>query len=382
MKWKNVKLGDTATFINGYPFKPSDWGKEGLPIIRIQNLTKSSNEVNFYNGGIPDKYFVKNGDILISWSASLGVYEWNQGDAWLNQHIFKVVFDKNEIDKCFFKHLISLKIDEMIRATHGATMKHITKGKFDDILVSIPPLPTQLHIASILDKADNLRRLNKQLIAKYDELMQSVFYEMFGDPVRNSMQWETKTVDQVANVLSGYAFKSEEYSSDINDIKICGGLIVYPNYIDWDKANYWPKNKTKGIEKYWLLEGDIIIAMDRPWISSGFKLEMIKRTDPPSLLVQRTARIRCNNIDNHYLHFLLIHQCFKNHCKPTETTVPHISPNEIKSYRIPIPPLKLQTQFANIVSNIETQKSHAQQALMQSEALFQGLLQECFRGEK
>ena len=86
---EHKKLGDIATYVNGYAFKPEDRGTKGLPIIRIQDLTGNSYDLGFYNGEYPKKIELNNGDILISWSASLGVYEWNRGKALLNQHIFK-----------------------------------------------------------------------------------------------------------------------------------------------------------------------------------------------------------------------------------------------------------------------------------------------------
>ena len=76
--WTYKKLGDVATFVNGYPFKPSDWQKEGRKIIRIQNLNNPNAEYNYYDGEIDLKYVVVNGDVLISWSGSLGVFEWSQ----------------------------------------------------------------------------------------------------------------------------------------------------------------------------------------------------------------------------------------------------------------------------------------------------------------
>lgn len=95
---KKMKLGDVATYINGYAFKPKD-REIGLPIIRIQDLTGNAYDLGFYDGEYPEKIEINYGDILISWSASLGVYIWNRGKALLNQHIFKVVFDKVDIDK-------------------------------------------------------------------------------------------------------------------------------------------------------------------------------------------------------------------------------------------------------------------------------------------
>ncbi|VTF34803.1 restriction endonuclease S subunit [Streptococcus pneumoniae] len=103
---KKVKLGQVATFINGYAFKPQDWSSEGKEIIRIQNLTKTSKGINYYSGTIDKKYIVEAGDILISWSGTLGVFQWCGRSAVLNQHIFKVVFDKIDIDKSYFKYVV------------------------------------------------------------------------------------------------------------------------------------------------------------------------------------------------------------------------------------------------------------------------------------
>lgn len=94
------RLGDIATYINGFAFKPEDRGTEGLPIIRIQDLTGNSYDLGFYDGEYPERIEINDGDVLISWSASLGVYIWNRGKALLNQHIFKVAFDKCEVNKC------------------------------------------------------------------------------------------------------------------------------------------------------------------------------------------------------------------------------------------------------------------------------------------
>ena len=86
-----MTLGTVATYINGRAFKPAEWETSGLPIIRIQNLTSSTTQVNYTTQRFEDKYLVHNGDLLFAWSASLGAHIWNGEDAWLNQHIFRVV---------------------------------------------------------------------------------------------------------------------------------------------------------------------------------------------------------------------------------------------------------------------------------------------------
>ncbi len=152
--WEYKKLGDIATYINGFPFKPSDWEDSGKPIIRIQNLTNPQSTFNRCSRtDIPKKYFVSYGDILISWSATLGVFEWTLEDALLNQHIFKVVFDKVAINKQYFRYAIMTSISEMSKHTNGATMKHIRKGDFDNIRIPSPPLSEQQFIVDYLDSA-------------------------------------------------------------------------------------------------------------------------------------------------------------------------------------------------------------------------------------
>src|SRR5438128_2569650 len=101
--WERSKVKYIADYVNGCAFKPDEWIEEntdGKPIIRIQNLNKATAEYNYFLGERDIRYLIKSGDILISWSASLGVYVWNGQEAWLNQHIFKA--DNIKTDKAFF----------------------------------------------------------------------------------------------------------------------------------------------------------------------------------------------------------------------------------------------------------------------------------------
>ena len=160
------KLGDIASYINGYAFKPEDRGSEGLPIIRIQDLTGNSYDLGFYNGDYPEKIEINDGDVLISWSASLGVYVWNRGKALLNQHIFKVAFDKIDINKSYFVYAVRRKLDEMASKTHGATMKHIVKKDFDATQIPYPSLEEQAEIAANLDRVSRIIEARKEELNK------------------------------------------------------------------------------------------------------------------------------------------------------------------------------------------------------------------------
>lgn len=150
--WEVSKVKLLANYINGFPFKPAEWGAKGRPIIRIQNLTKEHAPFNYYEGAIPERNHVKNGDILLSWSASLGVFVWNRGNAWLNQHIFKVVPDPKRITRGYFVWLARWFLNHMEAEAHGSTMQHITKPKFGSFPVPLPSLDEQAEIEAYIQR--------------------------------------------------------------------------------------------------------------------------------------------------------------------------------------------------------------------------------------
>ena len=147
--WEEAPLGSIGDYINGRGFKKSEWRKSGRPIIRIQDLTGSNNSPNYFDGSVDERHVVKNGDLLISWSATLGAYIWRGPESLLNQHIFKV---QTFIDKRFHYLLTQHVLDDMVSRTHGTGMVHITKDQFDRTIAPLPPLAEQSRIADALDE--------------------------------------------------------------------------------------------------------------------------------------------------------------------------------------------------------------------------------------
>lgn len=149
--WTQAALGDLAEFTNGKAFKKGEWLEAGKPIIRIQNLNNPSALFNYADDSHEEKYLVQHGDLLVSWSASLGVYYWFGEAAWLNQHIFRV-HNLRGCDKRFLKYALEISIDAFYAKAHGMGMVHITKGNFENHLVPLPPLAEQIRIAQKLDE--------------------------------------------------------------------------------------------------------------------------------------------------------------------------------------------------------------------------------------
>lgn len=151
--WRILKNKYIGEYINGYAFKPSDWSNSGKPIIRIQDLTGTSENPNYYNGDLCDKYVVKNGDVLISWAATLDAYVWSGCTAWLNQHIFKAIPNEDNINKYYFIWLMKVAMENMNNDNkHGIMMQHVTADVFDNYCLPVPPIEEQKVIADFLDE--------------------------------------------------------------------------------------------------------------------------------------------------------------------------------------------------------------------------------------
>lgn len=178
MKVAKVELGKVAQFINGAAFKPEDWGDEGMRIIRIQNLTDANKPYNRTLRKVDEKLVVRNGDILVSWSATLGVFVWGLEDALLNQHIFRVLPDEALINKNYLKHALETAIGEMDKHLHGATMKHVNRGEFLATKIPLPTLEEQKRIADILDKATAIKTKHENALKKQAELYDSLQHKL------------------------------------------------------------------------------------------------------------------------------------------------------------------------------------------------------------
>ena len=175
-------LGEVATYINGRAFKPTEWEASGLPIIRIQNLTDNSAKYNYSSTAHDEKHLVHHGDLLFAWSASLGAHIWRGQDAWLNQHIFKVVFDKIEVDKTYFVYACEEALRQAFRNAHGfkPTMEHIKKADFDAAVVKLPNLQIQKQFAAFVEQVDKSKVVVQKALDEAQTLFDSLMQEYFG----------------------------------------------------------------------------------------------------------------------------------------------------------------------------------------------------------
>ena len=370
---KKVKLGEVATFINGYAFKPQDWSTEGKEIIRIQNLTKTSKEINYYSGKIDKKYIVETGDILISWSGTLGVFQWYGKTAVLNQHIFKAVFDKLDINKSYFKYVVEKGLQDAVKNTHGSTMKHLTKKYFDNIIVSYRSLKEQQKISRKLDLLSELISMRQEQLEELNLLVKSRFNEMFGDPVLNEMGWEIETLNKIGTIGRGVSKHRPRNASEL-----FGG--IYPFIQTGDVAN-----SGNYIVDYHSTYSDFGLKQSKLWdkgtlcitIAANIAKTSILAFDScfPDSIVGFIPGERTNNMFIHYW-FSYFQKILES--QAPESAQKNINLKILSELKVILPPLSLQNEFADFVAQVDKSQLAIQKSLEELETLKKSLMQEYF----
>lgn len=254
-EWPMVKLGDLGEFINGFAFKPSDWSEDGTPIIRIQNLTNPQALFNRTTKRVKDVLYVEPGDLLVSWSATLGVFRWQGKErAVLNQHIFKVV-SKPIIENEFLEFSLKFALQQVEKYLHGATMRHVNRQEFLDLKIPLPPLGEQKRIAEILGGVSKAIKDAENIIHNVQGLKRSVLRDIL-----NNKSGEYVQLSQISSVQSGIT----------KGRKVQNGITLMPTpymAVSNVKAGYLDLSGVKQIDaseaevnRYQLQAGDILLT--------------------------------------------------------------------------------------------------------------------------
>lgn len=364
MKHPQVPLGEVADFVNGAAFKPEDWGEDGLPIIRIQNLTDSDKPFNYTERIVPQKLVVNPGDLLVSWSATLGVFQWNGPKGLLNQHIFRVLPNAEVVDKNYLKHTLGQAINDMERHLHGATMKHVNRGEFLGTKIPLPPLEEQRRIAAILDKTAELSSANKRRQDLLRALPLSVYRKVLGDPRHNPFQWPVFRLGEIC--LNEDARRVPVKSSDR---KAMQGRYPY----------YGASGVIDHVDDY-LFDGQRLLVGE-----DGANL--IARSSPIAFIadgkywVNNHAHVLSEN-GKAKLRFLEYYFALID-LKPfvTGSAQPKLTRSALDSLPVPLPPLDLQEHFESMLNTFDASLSQTDISARQNSSLSSALHYACFQGD-
>ncbi|MFG0732273.1 restriction endonuclease subunit S [Photobacterium damselae] len=197
--------------------------------------------------------------------------------------------------------------------------------------------------------------------------------------------WAFTTFENHIDLLSGFAFKSAQYTENSDDIRLLRGDNIAPNTLRWDGVKTWDKHQYAELQKYHLRENDFVIAMDRTWVSSGLKVAEVTKNDLPCLLVQRVARIRSlPTLEQSLLRQYFSSHRFEQYVKgvQTETAVPHISSKQIKEFPLLLPPLPEQRKIAQILSTWDRGIATTEKLIDASKQQKKALMQQLLTGKK
>ena len=375
-----VPLGETAEFINGVAFKPSDWTSVGLPIIRIQNLTDADKSYNRTQRSVPPHLYVQPGELLVSWSATLGVFEWAGPECGvLNQHIFRVIPNEERVHNRYLGHVLRVAIQQMQQHLHGATMQHVNRAEFLNTPVFLPSLTKQRQIADILDQAEALRAKRRATIALLDTLTQSIFFDMFGDPIVNPKRLPMITLGDVVTSVSDGPHVSPEYAD--TGVPFLSTRHVRAGEISWSDLKYlkqvdadmqWKKCKPR--------RDDILYTKGG---TTG--LAAIVRTDDPFAIWVHVALVRPDRskVEPIWLESMLNSPfCYYQSQRFTHGIANRdLGLTRMVKIKMVLPPLDDQQTFLRRREVIDRSRSVQTRHLTQLDALFASLQYRAFRGE-
>ena len=397
--WAEKSVGSVCNLINGRGFKPHEWKKTGLPIIRIQNLN-GSEDFNYFEGPYSKKLEVENGQLLFAWSGSRGTsfgpHMWNGSLGLLNYHTWKVQVDERAISKDFFHHALK-KLTKFIEdQAHGASaLVHTQKWEMETFTFPVPPTSVeQRAIAEALSDVDNLLKSLDRLIAKKRDLKQATMQQLLTGETRLPGfcgEWEVKTFGELFNFSGGYSASRDQLSTEghcylhYGDIhkSVKTFVDVRAEYQDIPKLDVPLNHASPGS----LLNDGDVVFVDASEDDAGTSkhVVVVNKGNTPFISGLHTivAKSKTDELSHEYRRF-----CFQTKAIREQflfysvgTKVSGISKSNIPKLTLPVPPLLEQTAIAAVLSEMDADLTGLEQRREKTHALKQGMMQELLTGK-
>jgi len=264
-----------------------------------------------------------------------------------------------------------------------ARRRSLTKGDFLNLEIPFPLLEDQIRIAHLLGKVDELIAHRKHHLQQLDDLLKSVFLEMFGDPVRNDKGWKTPSLIEVTDFENGDRSSNYPSGADLigEGILFLSTKNIVNNQLDLSNKTFITREKFESLSRGKAISGDVLITLRGTLGSCCIfdSMDYFEAFINAQMMIIRPKPA----IQSIYLHGFITSQRISGLLQQigTGAAVPQLTATQLKELRIPLPPTELQNQFATIVEKIEGVKSLNQQSLTDLEALYGTLSQQAFKGE-
>ena len=391
-------LGDVATYINGRAFKPQEWETSGRPIIRIQNLTNSTQECNRTTKQFEEKYRISDGDLLFAWSASLGAHIWHGEDGWLNQHIFKVIPNES-IDKIYLYYYLLYVVDQLYAKTHGSGMVHITLKPFKSTRIMLPELNEQRRVVgkieSLFAKLDEAKEKAQAVVDSFETRKAAILHKAFTGELTAKWReehgvrmesWEKKRLsDVVTEFKYGTSEKSDYNNKGIPVLRIPN---IGDNGIDLSDIKYLNHRNVDSESQ--IHEGDILIIRSNGSRDLVGKAVLVPELGCEYAYASFLIRAKPNHsiINAHYLTIFLNStdargQMFRR--AKSSAGINNINTKELGAISLTVPSLPEQDEIVHIINEMmdkdQQSKEAAEAVLDQIDLMKKSILARAFRGE-
>ena len=318
------------------------------------------------------------GDILISVRAPIGAMNIADRDCCIGRGLAALTVNENLCSREYIWYAISNKVDELNAKGTGSTFKAISKGVLGETEIILPPLDKQFQIAAVLDKLSNLISLRKQQLAKLDELVKVRFVEMFGDPVQNPLEWETMPLLAVGTCKNGMNFHSGDSGVEIR----CLGVGDFKNLSFIYDVSCLPIVSLQGVpsDDYMLQDGDIVFVRSNGNKALVGRSLAVYPGNAPITFSGFCIRFRPNHevIETKYILMALKTASMRKKMAGRGANTQNLNQKILSELIIPVPPLALQTQFADFVEQTNECSLTIQQSLDKLDVLKKSLMQEYF----
>ena len=320
---------------------------------------------------------VNKGTVIMSFKLTVGKCGIAAKDLYTNEAIMafntKESYDINPSFLYYYLQCYNWKGSN--KAVMGITLNKATISKQ---YINIPPKSTQLAIVSELDKINELIRLKKEQLKDYDNLAQSIFYQMFGDPVENEMGWEVKKWGDLFHTILGKMLDKSKQINNSSQYKYLANINVQWGYFDFSDLRSMSFTD-KELTKYELKTNDLLLCEG----GEAGRCAIWNETNEIILFqkaIHRARLIDKNSADVLYIRYWMQFYKKNNGLKDyiSKSTIEHLTGEKLKKLPIPLPPLPLQQLFAQRIEQIEKQKAEVQKAIADLETLLASRMQYWF----
>lgn len=366
------KLTDVCDIQYGYPFDSacfSTSSDDGMPLIRIRDV-KNGYTTTYYKGDYSKEYIIHKGDYLVGMDGEFNIAPWRSEDALLNQRVCKMASKSVDVSMGFLYRFLMRELKKIEDETPFVTVKHLSAKRLNQVFLDIPPLYTQSRIVSELDLLQSLIDNQQAQLKELDTLAQSIFYDMFGDPVENEKKWPIASIKDVCDSIVRGPFGSalkKEFFVEPNDSTYKVYEQKHAIQKDATIGSYYIDDKRfQSLKRFELQAGDIIMSCSGT-IGELFEIPLGAEK---GIMNQALLKFTLNKrIDKRY--FLFAMDFIKESFETKGTGLQNIgSVNTIKSTKVSLPPLPLQQEFAEKIELIERQKLAISQSIAETQKLF------------